>query len=145
MIFKTSVKTSPSWDTIAFADIVVNLFVFFFITFVLYATFDAAQKGTLPIELPRAMTAPIQKSDLPMVVTIKRDGTIQASSQKILLSELKAIINRELSLRKEKSVLVRADRLIPLERFVSVLEVVRSTKARSVAIETKTEPSLRGA
>ena len=69
---------------------------------------------------------------------IKRDGTIQAGAQKILLSELEATVNRELSFRKEKSVLVRADRLIPLERFVSVLEVVRSTKARAVAIETET-------
>ncbi len=138
MIFKTRVKASPAWDTIAFADIVVNLFVFFFITFGLYATFDAAQKGTLPIELPRAISAPIAKPDLPLIVTIKRDGTIQVGNQKILLSELAATANRELSLKKEKNVLVRADRLIPLERFVSVLEVVRQTKARSVAIETDT-------
>ena len=138
MKLQSNVKVSVGWDTIAFADIVVNLFVFFFITFGLYATFDAAQKGNFPIQLPRAITAPLQKSDLPMVVTIKRDGTIQTGSQKILLSELEATLNRELSLRKEKSVLVRADRLIPLERFVSVLEVIRSTKARSVAIETET-------
>ena len=138
MIFKTSVKATPHWDTIAFADIVINLFIFFFITFGLFATFDATQRGTLPIELPRAVTAPIPKSDLPLTVTINRDGTIQTGSEKILLSELEATMNRELSLRKEKSVLVRADRLIPLERFVSVLEVVRSTKARSVAIETET-------
>jgi biopolymer transport protein ExbD len=138
MRFKSNLKASVAWDTIAFADIVINLFVFFFITFGLYATFDAAQRGTLPIELPRAVTAPIAKVDMPLTVTIKRDGTIQAGSQKILLSELEATANRELSLKKEKSVLVRADRLIPLERFVSVLEVVRKTKARAVAIETET-------
>ena len=137
MKLQSNVKASVGWDTIAFADIVVNLFVFFFITFGLYATFDAAQKGTLPIELPHAVTTPLTKSNLPLRIMIKRDGTIQAGSQKILLSELEATINRELSLRKEKSVLVRADRLIPLERFVSVLEVVRTTKARSVAIETE--------
>ncbi|HLD56256.1 MAG TPA: biopolymer transporter ExbD [Candidatus Omnitrophota bacterium] len=138
MRLKTNIKISPSWETIAFADIVINLFVFFFITFGLFATFDATQRGSLPIELPRAITAPILKSALPLTVTIKRDGTVHAGSQKILLSELEATLNRELSLRKEKNVLVRADRLIPLERFVSVLEVVRNTKARAVAIETET-------
>jgi biopolymer transport protein ExbD len=137
MIFKTNVKTSPRWDTIAFADIVINLFIFFFITFGLFATFDATQRGSLPIELPRAITTPLSKSDLPLKVTINRDGTIQLGSQKILLSELQATINREISLKKDKNVLVRADRLIPLERFVSVLEVVRTTKIRSVAIETE--------
>lgn len=138
MMFKTHIKPSPAWDTIAFADIVVNLFVFFFITFGLYATFDAARKGTFPIELPRTITAPLSKPHLPLTVTINRDGTIRVGSQKILLSELKTTADRELSLKKEKSVLVRADRLIPLERFVSVLEVVRQTRARSVAIETET-------
>lgn len=143
MIFKTSIKISPSWETIAFADVVINLFVFFFITFGLFATFDATQRGTLPIELPRAIAAPVPKSDLSLTVMIKRDGTLHVGSQKILLSELEATLNRELSLRKEKNVLVRADRLIPLERFVSVLEAVRQTKAHSVAIET--DSSLRGA
>lgn len=138
MRLKTNIKISPSWETIAFADIVINLFVFFFITFGLFATFDATQRGMLPIELPRAITAPLPKSHLPLTVMIKRDGTLHVGSQKILLSELEATLNRELSFRKEKNVLVRADRLIPLERFVSVLEVVRSTKARSVAIETET-------
>jgi len=138
MRLKTNIKISPSWETIAFADIVINLFVFFFITFGLFATFDAAQRGTLPIELPRAMIAPLPKPAAPLTVMIKRDGTLHVGSQKILLSELEATLNRELSFRKEKDVLVRADRLIPLERFVSVLEVVRNTKARAVAIETET-------
>src|SRR3989338_2001381 len=137
MRLKTNIKISPSWETIAFADIVINLFVFFFITFGLFATFDAAQRGTLPIELPRAMIAPLPKPAAPLTVMIKRDGTLHVGSQKILLSELEATLTRELSFRKEKDVLARADRLIPLERFVSVLEVVRNTKARAVAIETE--------
>ena len=49
MRLKTNIKISPSWETIAFADIVINLFVFFFITFGLFATFDATQRGSLPI------------------------------------------------------------------------------------------------
>jgi biopolymer transport protein ExbD len=138
MILKTKLKTSDGWETIAFADIVINLFVFFFITFGLFASFDAAARGTLPIELPKAAPVPAQELDTPLSILIKRDGAIHVGSQKISLSELERLINRELSLRKEKSVLVRADRLIPLERFVSILEVVRKTKAQAVAIETET-------
>ena len=139
MIFKPKVNTAPVWDTIAFADIVVNLFVFFFITFGLYASFDVTHRGTLPIELPRTASPAPEKSAVPVTVMIKRDGTVHVGSQKILLSELKNTLEQELSLKKEKNVLVRADRLIPVERFVSVLEVVRGTKAKAVAIETETQ------
>ena len=136
-MFRTKTKTPVALETIAFADIVINLFVFFFITFGVFATFDVSQKGTLPIQLPKAEHATVKKQTAPLTVMIDRSGIPYIGPRKIALSELKKSINYELSLRKEKSVIVRADRTISLEQFVSVLDVIRNTKARAVAIETE--------
>ena len=137
MILK--IKSSPrvSLESVALADIITNLFVFFFVAFGLFATFEVSQKGTLPIQLPKAEHAAVKKQPDTLIVTINRNGTPYIGSRKIVLSGLQKSINYELSLRKEKSVIVRADRLSSFEQFISVLDVIRSTKARSVAIETE--------
>ena len=137
MIFRIRSKPHVSLESVALADIVTNLFIFFFVAFGLFATFDAAQKGTLPIQLPRSEHAATQKTESPLVITIDRSGTPSLGPRKIVLSELKKFINYELSSRKEKNVIVRADRSISLEQFVSVLDVIRTTEARAVAIETE--------
>lgn len=126
-----------SLESVALADIVTNLFVFFFVAFGLFATFDAAQKGTLPIQLPKAEHASTKKQTEPLTIMIDRSGIPHLGSRKIAISELKKAINYELSFRTEKNIVVRADRTISLEQFVSILDVIRSTKARSVAIETE--------
>ncbi len=137
MIFRVKSKPRVSLDSVALADIVTNLFVFFFVAFGLFATFDTAQKGTLPIQLPKAEHASAKKQSEPLTIMIDGSGTPYLGSRKIALSELKKSVNYELSMKKVNGVVVRADRNISLEQFVAVLDVIRTTKARSVAIETE--------
>ena len=137
MIFRLKSKAPVVMETIAFADIVINLFVFFFITFGLFATFDATKRGTLPIELPKVQYPAKDAPQNHLIVMIDREGLLYIGPQRVPLSELRATLNHELSLRKEKNVAIRAHRTISLERFVSVLDVVRTTKAKAVSIETE--------
>ena len=137
MIFKTKIKPRVSLESVALADIVTNLFVFFFIAFGLFATFDASQRGSLPIQLPRAEHAAAQNKETPLIVLIDRSGSSYVSGRKVEVSELKKTINLELSSRKIKNVIVRADRSISLDQFVSVLDVIQNTDTRAVAIETE--------
>ena len=137
MLFKVKSKSPVTLETIAFADIVINLFIFFFITFGLFASFDAVQKGTLSIELPKASTASHGELSKPVTITIDHNGKVYLDSRRIPLTKLRESINYELSSRKEKSVLVRADRSIALQKFITVLDLVRNTKAKAVAIEAE--------
>lgn len=137
MIFKTKAKSSSSGETIALADIVMNLFVFFFITFGLNTSFDAAKKGVFPIDLPKASRAATQPTDKPLTLSIHRSGKISLGPKMIEAGQLKSALNRELSLRRDKNILIQADKSIALETFVSILDIVKTTEARSVAIETK--------
>ncbi|MBI4395275.1 MAG: biopolymer transporter ExbD [Candidatus Omnitrophica bacterium] len=137
MIFRIKTKPHVALETIAFADIVINLFVFFFISFGLFATFDSAQKGAFPIELPKTTYTTNKKTAGPLIVTIDRRGFLYVGKQAVQASQLKKVLSRELSSRKEKKILVRADRTISLERFVSVLDIIRSTKASAISIETE--------
>ena len=137
MMFKPKAKAPVVFETIAFADIVVNLFVFFFITFGLYATFDQSNKGALPIELPKAANAPkLPKAHEPVVITVQPDGQVIIGVRKIKDGDMKKTLNRELSLNPAKTVLIRADRHIALEKFIGILDEVKTTKAKAVSVET---------
>lgn len=138
MIFKVKSKLPVAFDTIAFADIVINLFVFFFIAFGLFASFDSSQRGILPIQLPQASHSLRPESSKPITIMIDRNGKVYLDSRKILANQLHETLNHELSLRKEKNVVVRADRSIPLQKFVAILDIIRNTKAGAVSIETET-------
>lgn len=137
MKFKVKSKPAVTFEPIAFADIVINLFVFFFITFGLFATFDVNHRGTFPISLPHASNVSGQKSNLPLVLTIDQNGQIYVGPRKIDLAKLREVVHYEISSRKDKTILVRADRSLPLQKFVTVLDLLRKTKARSVSIETQ--------
>lgn len=139
MIKPFQIKSKPSLfgDSIALADIVINLFVFFFITFGLYAQLDPAKNGSFPIQLPKAGSAAIETQARPLTVSIHPGGTIYLRSKAIPLKELKSAVDRDLSVRKDKRVLIQADQSLSLQTFVSVLDVVKATQAQSVAIETK--------
>ena len=136
MIFKVKSKTSTSTDSVALADIVINLFVFFFITFGLNTSFDSAKKGNLPIDLPRASSSILQKSQKPLTFSIDRAGNIYLGPRTILIHELKTTLDHELAFQKNKDIFIQADRSISLQTFISILDVVKTTKARSVAVET---------
>ncbi len=137
MIFRIKAKPHVALETIAFADIVINLFVFFFITFGLFATFEHAQKGMFPIELPKAKHGALPKALVPLTVMIDRRGVLYVGNKMVPAAKLKSILNRELSIRKDKNILIRADRAISLEQFVSALDTIRSTNAAAISIETQ--------
>ena len=136
MKFRLNTPPPVAIDSIAFADIVINLFVFFFITFGLIAPLNVGIKGTLPIELPSSDHALPQKGSAPQEVTIDRKGKFYFDGRLVSLTQLKRALSRAMASQTEKTVLVRADRTISLERLVSVLDVIRSTQAKAVAIET---------
>ena len=136
MIFKVKSKSATSADSVALADIVINLFVFFFITFGLNASFDSVKKGNFPIDLPKASSATLPKSQKNLTLSIDRTGNIYLGPWTVSIGELKTTLNHELTLQKNKDILIQADRSISLQTFISILDVVKTTKAHSVAVET---------
>ena len=137
MQFQIKSKSHVSLEPIAFADIVINLFVFFFITFGLFATFDAKQKGLVPIELPKSNQTPAQTALQSLTVTLARTGAIHVGYQTVVLPQLKRAVDYELSRRKDKNVRIRADRTVSVQSLISVLDILRETKANSISIETE--------
>lgn len=137
MIFRSKARVPVSLEFIAFADIVMNLFIFFLMSFGLFASFDARQSGLLPVHLPRAKQIEAATESAPLVVTINRRGNIFVGAKPIPFSQLEKLVNLELANKREKNVVIRPDRAVTLEQFVPLLETLRRSDAASVSIETE--------
>ncbi len=112
-------------ESIALTDMVMNLFIFFFVSFSLVYTFNKDRVNQLEVNLPKAATGQ-QVSDTTLVVTITRDGRCHFGNRVVaesrLTSELAEIVKR----RPGVSILVRADESAPCRSLVAVFDAGRA-------------------
>ena len=87
--------------------------------------------GHIPVYLAKAKEAGDRK-DVPLVITLAADGGLFLNDQAISSDGLKMQLTTH---PRESLVLVRADRITLLERFVSVVDDVRGLGFHQVSLE----------
>ncbi|MBA5865318.1 MAG: biopolymer transporter ExbD [Nitrospira sp. CR1.3] len=87
--------------------------------------------GHIPVDLAKAKEAGDRK-DVPLVITLSADGALFLNDQAVSQEGLKIQLT---SHPRESLVLVRADRVTVLERFVNVVDDVRGLGFHQVSLE----------
>jgi biopolymer transport protein ExbD len=88
--------------------------------------------GHIPVDLAKAKEAGDRK-DVPLVITLTADGGLYLNDRPVAGQDS---LRTELSGQSRHSlVLVRADRVTMLERFVAVVDAVRSLGFNQVSLE----------
>jgi biopolymer transport protein ExbD len=87
--------------------------------------------GHIPVDLAKAKEAGDRK-DVPLVITLAADGGLFLNDQAVTQDVLKAQL---VTHPRESLVLVRADRVTVLERFVNVVDDVRGLGFHQVSLE----------
>jgi biopolymer transport protein ExbD len=87
--------------------------------------------GQIPVELAKAKEAG-DRRDVPLVITLTADGRLFMNEQPVSDDGLKILLTPH---RKDSPVVVRADRVTMLERFVEVVDEIRGLGFREVSLE----------
>jgi len=87
--------------------------------------------GHIPVDLAKAKEAGDRK-DVPLVITLVADGGLFLNDQPVTPDVLKAQLTAH---SRESLVLVRADRVTMLERFVNIVDDVRGLGFYQVSLE----------
>jgi len=87
--------------------------------------------GQIPVDLAKAKEAGDRK-DMPLVITLAADGRLFMNDHPVSEDGLRALLKPH---PRDSLVLVRADRVIMLERFVNVVDEVRGLGFRQVSLE----------
>lgn len=112
-------------NVIPLVDVMLVLLVIVLTT----ATFIST--GQIPVNLAKAKEAGDRK-DVPVVVTLTANGELFLNDRPVPTDGLKNVL---LAHSRESLVVVRADKVTQLERFVSVVDEIRGLGFQSVSLE----------
>ena len=112
-------------NVIPLVDVMLVLLVIVLTT----ATFITA--GQILVNLAKAATAG-DRQDTPIIVTVTAEGELFVNDQSVTDEQLDAALSTH---PRESLVLVRADKVTQLERFVTVVDRVRGLGFRQVSLE----------
>ena len=87
--------------------------------------------GQVPVQLAKAKESEDRK-DVPLVITLTAEGSLFMNDQPVPRDGLRIVLNPH---PRESSVLVRADRVTVLDRFVAVVDEIRGLGFHQVNLE----------
>ena len=125
-----------SLESVAMTDIVLNMFIFFFISFSLLYTFSPWKK--LDVKLPKAEHASTIKDKEQINITISADGPVYLDKKLVTMQELKEKVFSLYKTNPDISVLLCADKRRSFRDVVSVLDVLSGigiTRLNIAAVE----------
>ena len=128
MKFETRQRITPTINLAALIDVVFILVIFI----VLGANFHRIQ--TLDVSIPEAESANEAEIES-LVITIPVTGAIEVAGEKFELSELRLELQSKVS--RYKTVLLVADRSVPVQRVVTILSDAQAVGFTSVSIATQ--------
>jgi biopolymer transport protein ExbD len=137
MRFKRQTKVMFSMESVAITDIIMNMFIFFFITFSFLATFQKANEGQVDVSLPKAASATPPQEKKGLSVNLTKDGGLFLDRQPMTLEQLKAQFLAEKATGAEVTVVVRADKEVSHGRVVEVMDLARTEGLSRLAIATQ--------
>lgn len=112
-------------NVIPLVDVMLVLLVIVLTT----ATFVTA--GQIPVNLAKASAAN-ERQDTPLIITVTAEGELFVNDHAVVDEQLNATLSTH---PRESLVLVRADKVTRLERFVTVVDRVRGLGFRQVSLE----------
>jgi biopolymer transport protein ExbD len=134
MKFETSNKPQPIFSFSGMTDIVMLLLIFFLLTsqFVI-------QTG-VKVKLPGAENTE-QAPPAKFIVTIVSDGPIYLGPDPVALDELPARLGILKEQHDENTLIIRADKAVPIETVIKVIDAGKGVGLDKFTIETeKTSP-----
>ena len=112
-------------NVIPLVDVMLVLLVIVLTT----ATFISS--GQIPVNLAKAKEVG-ERKEAPIVITLTADGALFLNDRAVPEGGLQGLLTAE---PRESSVVVRADKVTLLERFVSVVDEVRGLGFQQVSLE----------
>jgi biopolymer transport protein ExbD len=113
-----------SLESVAMTDIVLNMFIFFFISFSLLYTFSPYRIKKLEVKLPEATSTTAIKDKSQINITITNEGLIYLDKELVTRKELKEKIYLIHKDNPELNVILSSDRLARFKDVVSVLDTL---------------------
>lgn len=123
-----------SLESVAMTDIVLNMFIFFFISFSLLYTFSPNRLQKLKVNVPEAKNTKAVEDIKPVNVSITKDGIVYLEKDAVTLDELCDEITAMHKKNPNIRVLLQADKIAQFKEVARVLDALSELKVKNISI-----------
>ena len=135
MNVKPSQKSFLSLESVAMTDIVMNLFIFFFISFSLLYTFNPKRESKIEVKLPEGETKDTASHGAePFTITITSGNEIFIGKMRVLPEALKKELTSRAGVEKQSGLLVKSDRASSVDTLVKVLDAAKQVGIQKLGV-----------
>jgi biopolymer transport protein ExbD len=134
------IKISPqkkylvALESTAMTDIVMNMFIFFFISFSLIYTFNPTRMSKVDIKLPKASSAVSLEGSEKIVISISKEGGFTINDEKKNAAGLKEYLAKRKRDDPSLSLLLKVDSRTKFSNVVSVLDIINELHIERVSV-----------
>ena len=139
MKIRRSFKPPVSLESVAMTDIIMNLFIFFFITFSLLYTFNPFGESKIKIDLPKGTTTVQRSPDSPTIIAINSQNEIFISDRQISADQIAVELASLSDTAKQNGIIIKADKVSMVDFFVRVLDASKEAGIEKVGISIELE------
>lgn len=139
MRYHTRHRPHHTLETIALTDIILNLFIFFFITFSLaYIPKTHHLQAAVAVELPRAGRGETATPS-PIVISLPADRpeVVFLGDREMPLENLAAALREFPPEQQARGAVIRCDRHVSIERALQVIDALRRAGVTNVSVATQ--------
>ena len=121
-------------ESVAMTDIVMNMFIFFFISFSLIYTFNPVNVSKIVVKLPKAPTAIALEGKELVMLAINRSGEYFMNDEKVLAADLKKALKERLKENPMMELILKVDGSARFESVVKALDVINALDIQKVSV-----------
>lgn len=121
-------------ESVAMTDIVMNMFIFFFISFSLLYTLNAAKVSKIEVRLPKARTAVAFEGSEKVVLGITRSGQYFIDDSKVPASGVKSALQSRFKDNPGLSVVLKVDESSKFSALARALDIINELKIDKVSV-----------
>ncbi|MFA5039656.1 MAG: biopolymer transporter ExbD [Candidatus Omnitrophota bacterium] len=127
-------------ESVAMTDIVMNMFIFFFISFSLLYTFSPDKAKQIKVNLPQAKHVMNPGASAGFVnITLSAEGPLYLEGEVVTYADLETRLSRMKASRPDLTVVVHVDRLAPFKNVVRVLDTLNGLGIERLRIAAQEE------
>jgi biopolymer transport protein ExbD len=123
-------------ESVAMTDIVMNMFIFFFISFSLIYTFNPQKMSKIDVRLPKASSAVKLEGPEKAILSITRAGEYYLGEDKVAPKALKAALEAKLKLDPGFSLLLNVDASAKFSSVSAALDAINELGIQKVSVAT---------
>ena len=121
-------------ESVAMTDIVMNMFIFFFISFSLIYTFNPSKMSKIEVRLPKASTAVALEGSERLIFAVTREGRYFINEEEIRGSDIRTALEARLKENAALSVVLKVDGSARFDNVVRALDIINELNIRKISI-----------